>query len=98
MEHTVTLTIPSDWLQGQTMSQEELRQALMLGLTQLRQRQAASETAGQVVQVLSGTERVRHLSPALVEGEGATANRQAPPVLPGLPVSDVLIAQRQGEL
>jgi hypothetical protein len=98
MEHTITLTIPSNWLEGRTIDQDELRQALMLGLAQLRQRQTASDTADQVVQVLLNTERVRHLSAALVRDEKPDASRQAPPVLPGPPVSEILIAQRRGEL
>jgi hypothetical protein len=34
----------------------------------------------------------------LVEGDGTDAERQVPPVLPGPPVSEILIAQRRGEL
>jgi hypothetical protein len=98
MEHTITLTIPSDWLEGQPVDQDELRQALMLGLVQLRQRQAAPNTALPVVQVLLSTDRIRHLSARLVESEGTEADRQVPPVLPGKPVSDILIAQRQGDM
>jgi len=98
MEHTITLTIPSDWLEGQPLDQDELRQALMLGLVQLRQRQAALNTAVQVVQVLLSTDRIRHLSAGLVESEGTDTDRQVPPELPGPPVSDILIAQRRGEM
>jgi hypothetical protein len=98
MEQTITLTIPSNWLQGWTMDQDELRQALMLGLTHLRQRQAVLDTTQQVVQALLSTGRVRRLSAALVEDEGTDVSRQTPPVLPGLPVSEILIAQRRGEL
>ena len=98
MEHTITLTIPSEWLEGQPVDQDELRQALMLGLVQLRQRQAALNTAVQVVQVLLSTDRIRHLSAGLVESEGTDADRQVPPELPGPPVSDILIAQRRGEM
>ena len=98
MEQTVTLTIPSNWLQGWTVGQDELRQALMLGLTQLRQRQTVLDTTERVVQVLLSTGRVRHLSATLTEDERAEAGRQPPPTLPGLPVSEILIAQRRGEL
>jgi hypothetical protein len=98
MEHTITLTIPSNWLEGWTVSQDELRQALMLGLAQLCQRQSALDTGGEVVQALLSTGRVRHLSPALVEDEEPDAGRQVPPTLPGLSVSEILIAQRRGEL
>jgi len=98
MEHTITLTIPSDWIQGRTVDRDELRQALMLGLSQLYRRQASTDIAGQVVLALLSTGRVRHLSAALVKDAGADAGRQAPPTLPGLPVSEILIAQRRGEL
>jgi predicted RNA-binding protein associated with RNAse of E/G family len=98
MEHTITLTIPSDWLEGQLVDQDQLRQALMLGLAQLRQRQAALDAAAQVVQVLLTTDRIHHLSAELVEGDGTDVERQVPPVLPGPPVSEILIAQRRGEL
>jgi len=50
------------------MDQDELRQALTLGLAQLRQRQADADTMVQVVQALLSTDRVRHLSAELVEG------------------------------
>jgi hypothetical protein len=98
MEHTITLTIPSDWLEGQLVDQDQLRQALLLGLAQLRQRQTALDAAVQVVQVLLATDRIHHLSAELVEGDGAGAERQVPPVLPGPPVSEILIAQRRGDL
>lgn len=96
MEHTITLTIPSNWLQGWTVNQDKLRQALMLGLAQLRQRQTTPDTAGRVVRALLSTGRVHHLSATLVEDDGADAGRQSPPALPGLPVSEILIAQRRG--
>ena len=80
------------------MDRDELRQALMLGLTQLAQRQASTDIAEQVVLALLSTGRVRHLSAGLVKDEGTDAGRQTPPTLPGLPVSEILIAQRRGEL
>jgi len=95
---TITLKIPADWLEGLSIDQDGLRQALMLGLAQLRQQQIAQDTTVRVVQVLLGTGRVRHLSPSLLESKGVDTDRQAPPTLPGLPVSEILIAQRRGEL
>ena len=80
------------------MDQDELRQALMLGLAQLRQRQADADVTVQIIQALLSTDRIRHLSAELVEGNGADAERQEPPVLPGPLVSEILIAQRRGEL
>jgi len=98
MEHAVNLTIPLSWLQGRTVSQDELRQALTIGLTQLRQQQATPDTTKQVIQALLSTGRIRHLSTALVKSERSNADRQTPPTLPGPLVSEMLIAQRRGEL
>jgi len=98
MEHAVTLTIPLSWLQGRTVGQDELRQALTIGLAQLRQQQATPDTTEHVVQALLSTGRIRRLSTALVKSESSNADRQIPPALPGPPVSEVLIAQRRGEL
>ena len=98
MERAITLTIPSDWLQGETVDQDELRKALILGLAQLRQGRTDSNIAQQTIQALLSTGRVRHLSTALVKDEKPDADRQPPPVLPGPPVSEILIAQRRGDL
>ncbi len=38
--NTITVDIPVDWVDGLALDQDELRQALQLGLTQLRQQQA----------------------------------------------------------
>ncbi len=95
---TITLTIPSDWLEGITLSQNELRQALKLGLTQIHHQQSAQDTANRVIQVLLSTGRVRRLSVSPVDSEETEANREPPPTLPGPPVSEILIAQRRGEL
>jgi hypothetical protein len=98
VERTITLTIPSDWLKGETVDQDELRKALILGLAQLRQGQTDSNVAQQAIQALLSTGRVRHLSAALVQDEKPDADRQPPPELPGPPVSEILIAQRRGDL
>ena len=37
MEETVQLTIPARWLEELSIDEDELRQAVMLGLSQLRQ-------------------------------------------------------------
>jgi hypothetical protein len=97
VENTITLTIPADWLEELPADEDELRQALMLGLAQLRQQQAAQEASDQVVQALLSTGRAHHLSAALVKGNDAQV-RQDPPELPGRPASEILIAQRRGEL
>ena len=96
MDNTVELIIPAHWLKELSINQDELRQALMLGLAQLRQQQASRDTPEQVVQALLGTGRVRHLSAELVGEREPRAPRQDPPVLPGPPVSEILIAQRRG--
>lgn len=95
---TITLTIPADWVEGETLDQEALRQALKLGLIQLRQQQAVQETVNHVVQVLLRTGRIKHLSATLVDGAEVSHDRQPPPTLPGPPVSEILIAQRRREL
>ncbi len=94
----ITLTIPPDWLEGMSIDQDGLRQALKMGLIQLRQQQTAQHTTKRVVQVLLSTGRIRRLSATLVQDEGVDIERQTPPTLPGLPVSEILIAQRRGEL
>jgi hypothetical protein len=96
----ITLTIPSDLVEELHIPDDpdELRQALLLGLTQLRQQQAAKDAANSVIQALLSTGRVRHLSAAPVESADQEADRQAPPTLPGPPVSEILVAQRRGEL
>ena len=43
--NSITLTIPPDWLDGMSIDQDGLRQALKLGLVQLRQQQAAQQAA-----------------------------------------------------
>jgi hypothetical protein len=45
IESTITVTIPASWLEDGRIGQEELREALILGLTQLRQQQAARAAA-----------------------------------------------------
>jgi len=98
MENTIVLTIPAYWLKELSIDQDELRQALMLGLAQLRQQRAAQEVSDRVAQVLLSTGRAHRLSSALVEETEPHVERQKPPVLPGPPVSEILVAQRRGEL
>jgi hypothetical protein len=95
---TITVTIPSNLLNGLTLGEDEIRQALLLGLNQLRQQRAADDSTNRVVQALQSTGRIRHLSTESVEDEGLHPARQTPPTLPGPSVSDILIAQRKGEL
>ena len=95
MEQTITLTISDQWLPGQTLDQAQLRRALQLGLAQLHREQAAEKTSALVVQALLKTGHVRHLAS---RSELQSTPRQEPPTLPGPPVSELLIAQRRGEL
>ena len=95
---TITLTIPIDWLKGQPFSQDELRQALQLGLNQLRHQQyVAQASAENVIEVLLSTGKVKHLTSLHQESETTSVKRQPPPTLPGPSLSDILIAQRRGE-
>jgi len=80
------------------LDQNELRRALQMGLAQLRQQQAqAAATAEQIALALFSTGQVRHLALS-TEDAGPNAGRQEPPTLPGEPASEILIAQRRGEL
>ena len=95
---TISVAIPSDWLNGLTLNQDEIRQALLLGLAQLRQQQEVHNSSSRVVQALQSTGRIRRLSVGAGEDDDLHPPRQTPPTLPGLSVSDILIAQRKGEL
>ena len=94
--NTITVDIPVDWVDGLALDQDELRQALQLGLTQLRQHQA--EQTHSVTEALRATGSIRHLSLALLQSEERDDVRQEPPTLPGMPVSEIIIAQRRGDL
>lgn len=94
---TVTLTIPTEWLKGQNLSQDELRKALQLGLDQMYHQQRVQESAEKVVEALIRTGRVKHLASLSDEPDAAFIERQHPPTLSGPPLSDILIAQRRGE-
>jgi hypothetical protein len=95
MEREITLSIPADWLGNQVLSQDDLRQALRLGLQLLRPQNTQRDTTAQVVQALLTTGRVRHLTGVRVDD---IPPRQTPPTLPGMPVSEIIVAQRRGEL
>lgn len=94
MEQTITLTIPASWLGNQSLSSEDLRQAVLLGLQQLR-RQPVPYDATRIIQTLLKTGRVHHLTTANIE---TPSPRQTPPTLPGMPTSELLIAQRGRDL
>ena len=98
MEQTVTVTIPASWINEQPIDADELRQAVQLALARLHQQRAQADSPRQVARALSSTGRIQHLHPALVAEESGEYVYQAPPTLPGTPVSDILIAQRRGEL
>lgn len=95
MSNTITITIPSPWIEGLELDQDDLRQALQVGLAHLRQQQARQTT--QVIQALLSTGRIRQLQLHLDMETPAMAERQTPPTLPDPPVSELIIAQR-GEL
>jgi hypothetical protein len=98
MDEPITLTVPSDWLKDIDFDQTILRQALQLGLDQLREQQSKPETLTKVIEILIHTGLIRHLTTETVEQPSGSAQRQTPPHLPGMPVSEVLIAQRRGDL
>jgi len=97
MEGTVVLTIPKHWLGERVVNQDELRQALRLGLDMLQSRSTPQKNTAQVIQVMLRTGRIQHLPAVSLEAE-TIGQRQTPPTLPGAPVSEILIAQRRGEL
>jgi hypothetical protein len=97
MERTVQLTIPARWLEELSIDQDELRRAVMLGLTQLRQQREERDISDRTIQALLDTGLVHHLSVPLPEGIEPAAERQAPPTLPAPSASEIIIAQRRGE-
>jgi len=96
--NTITLTIPTEWLEGLSLNPNELRQALKLGLAQMRQQQAVQDIAPRVIQALLSTGRISHLPDSALEDQQTTPDRQEPPTLPGPPVSEILIFQRRGKM
>jgi hypothetical protein len=97
MEETVQLTIPARWLEELSIDQDELRQAVMLGLSQLRQQREEQDVSDRMIQALLDTGLVYHLSVPLPEGIEPGAERQVPPTLPDPPASEIIIAHRRGE-
>ncbi len=98
MEQTVTVTIPASWIDEQPIDPVELRQAVQLALARLHQQRVQGDSPQQVARVLLSTGRIQRLQPTLVAEEPGEYVYQAPPTLPGTPVSDILITQRRGEL
>ena len=94
---TVTVSIPADWVQDMGLDRNGLRQVVMLGLRQWRQQQPQGVDA-RVIQTLLRTGRVKHLVTPQIEGVALDDERQIPPTLPGLAVSEIIVAQRRGEL
>lgn len=95
MSETIQLTIPRQWVQGLSLDQEQLRQALMRGLEQLRQQQVSDRVENDAALTLSQTGRVHRL--IVAQTAALPEQRQPPPALEGQPVSEILIAQRRGE-
>jgi len=56
------------------------------------------DTNAKMIQTLLGTGRIKHLASSLVENASPADARQTPPILPGPEVSEILVAQRRGEL
>lgn len=57
-----------------------------------------SQPNAAVVQALLDTGQVGHLDTANTEDDASATEHQPPPVLIGTPVSDIIIAERRGEL
>ena len=91
---TVTIDVPAELVQG--LDQDKLREALVLGLTQMRQQSAEHRVNTRMLEVLIGTRRVRHWSEVPSEASTTPYQRQPPPTLPDPSVSDTIIAQRRG--
>jgi hypothetical protein len=91
------LPILTQWSDELSISPSELRQALMLGLAQLRRQQAEQDVSDRIIQALLDTGLVHHLTVPLPEGIEPTEERQEPPTLSGPLVSEIIIAQRRGE-
>ena len=94
---TITVSIPSDWIRGTGLDRNGLREVVELGLRQWRQ-QHPQEINARVIQTLLGTGRIKHLEPSLVASAALDDARQTPPILPGPTVSEILVAQRGGEM
>jgi hypothetical protein len=94
---TITVSIPSDWVQGTGLDRNGLLEVVRLGLRQWQQQQPQDVNV-KVIQTLLATGRIKHLAPTLVEKAVPDNARQAPPTLPGPSVSEILVAQRRGEL
>lgn len=93
----IVLTIPADWLEGQSLTEEELRQVIHLGIIQLRQQDQQHE-AERVEQVLLRSRRVQRLTVRFWSSDEPEGVRQAPPSLPGTAVSEMLIAHRSSRI
>ena len=74
-----------------------IQQAIKDAQLELQKQQTDREVARQAVEALLSTGRARRL-PALPEDDEPHPSRRAPLKLPGMPVSEILIAQRRGEL
>jgi hypothetical protein len=94
MDKTITITIPTPWIEDMELSQQDLQEALKLGLAHLRHVRAAQQESAQVIQALCSTGKIQHLQ-APPARTSDTPERQPPPTLPGTPVSEILIAQRR---
>jgi hypothetical protein len=64
----------------------------------VKQTPAAEPDRDRTIQALLSTGRVKRLGVPLVEDTMLGDERQTPPTLPGISLSDTIIAQRRGEL
>ena len=110
MERTIVLENLDDksatWIEKEAERKRLPKEQIVLDLIQQavkdaqlerQEQQTDREIARQAVEALLSTGRARRL-PALPEDDEPPPPRKAPPKLPGMPVSEILIAQRRGEL
>lgn len=91
------IIMANQWVGNHVMRQDELRQAWRLGLETLPRPAPPQDNTTQVMQALLQTGKIQHPAVPHSITEDAVP-RQTPPILPGTPVSKILIAQRRGEL
>ncbi|MCB0196166.1 MAG: hypothetical protein KDJ65_29715 [Anaerolineae bacterium] len=96
---TIEVTIPVDWLAGQSLSPDQLREALKLGLAELQQRQSDQRSHRQQVEqalIAVGLSHAQADKPPLPAPSLSPERQQhlAERFATGGPLSDVIIEER----
>lgn len=96
--NTINLTIPADWLDGATLSTNELRQALKLGLAQLKEQSTGvAEHRRQLQQAMIAVGLSLPTSDALPNTPPISSERRqelAQRFAVGEPLSELIIKER----